>query len=251
MTTRHKAARAAQISSALTSCTDSAQQNQNKGFLRRELSATSDQEAREKQIPLPPLRDRDDEEGRQERPKNRSEDRPLHQKGRGGMGGGAIDRRKERSLHSASRRATIRRGRKNRAAPVGMTAWEEWQENPRTGLKTGHYLRKREAGTVDLGHDVSCAPTGTERTPRLTLTKRGWGAHTPKTHPCINQTRKDGPPRSSTIASQRLFPISFIEFGSSSLLCYVAVHSLAPSASCGGRHPRKHRKFFMERHFKP
>jgi len=105
---------------------------------RRELSAISDQEAREKQIPLPPLRDRDDEEGRQERPKNRSEDRPLHQKGRSGMGGVAIDRRKERSLHSAARRATIRHERKNRAAPVGMTAEE------RGGTGSGSSDRKGE-----------------------------------------------------------------------------------------------------------
>jgi len=35
------------------------------------------------------------------------------------------------------------------------------------------------------------------------------------------------------------------------LLCYAAVHSPAPSASCEGSHPRKHRKSFMERHFKP
>ncbi len=56
---------------------------------------------------------------------------------------------------------------------------------------------------------------------------------------------------SSTTARQRDFPISFFEFRSSILLCYVAVHSLAPSVSCEGSHPRKHRKFFMERHLKP
>jgi hypothetical protein len=56
------------------------------------------------------------------------------------MGGGAIDRRKERSLHSAARRATIRRGRKNRAAPVGMTAEE------RGGTGSGASDRKEERG---------------------------------------------------------------------------------------------------------
>jgi hypothetical protein len=54
------------------------------------------------------------------------------------MGGGAIDRRKERSLHSAARRATIRRGRKNWAAPVGMTAEE------RGGTGSGSSDRKEE-----------------------------------------------------------------------------------------------------------
>ena len=55
----------------------------------------------------------------------------------------------------------------------------------------------------------------------------------------------------SLAPSRCRFSISFFEFRCSILLCYLAVHSLAPSVSCEGSLPRKHRKFFMERHFKP
>jgi len=55
----------------------------------------------------------------------------------------------ERSLHSAARRAIIRRGRKNRAAPVGMTVrgrrddGEGKQEKPKNRSKD-RPLRERE-----------------------------------------------------------------------------------------------------------
>src|SRR5208283_3960321 len=54
-------------------------------------------------------------------------------------------------------------------------------------------LHKKERA----GHDVSC--------PYEDGTK-------PKTHPCRNRTRKDGPPTNSTDARQRDSPISFFEF---------------------------------------
>ena len=52
---------------------------------------------------------------------------------------------RSRSLHFAARRAIIRRGRESRAASVGMTAGGRGKRNPRTGLKTGHYIRQRAA----------------------------------------------------------------------------------------------------------
>jgi hypothetical protein len=50
-----------------------------------------------------------------------------------GAGMDTITGQEERSLHSAARRAIIRRERKNRAAPVGMTAGERRSAEPRSG----------------------------------------------------------------------------------------------------------------------
>jgi len=73
-----------------------------------------------------------------------------------GLEGGG-DKRTERSLHPgdahgagksrfAARRAIRRRGRKNRAASVGMTEGNEGKRDPRTGLKTGHYKGEEKSG---------------------------------------------------------------------------------------------------------
>ncbi len=67
-----------------------------------------------------------------------------------GTGGGAKHKRSEGSLRSAARRATIRRARKNRAAPLGMTAERRGKRNPRTDLKIGHYTKK-ESGPPQKG----------------------------------------------------------------------------------------------------
>jgi hypothetical protein len=100
----------------------------------------------------------------------------------------------------------------------------------------------------------------------------------PKTHPCIHQTRKDGAPGlwgelSATSEQEerekQIPPVRELSATSDQrsggkkkaipplatshsplLLCYLAVHSL-PRARPAGSHPRKHRKFFMERPFQP
>ena len=72
-----------------------------------------------------------------------------------GMVCGARQKSAEGSLHSAARRAIIRRAGENRAAPVGMTklaggmtATSKGERNPRTGPAqrgTGHYRGRRTA----------------------------------------------------------------------------------------------------------
>jgi hypothetical protein len=99
-----------------------------------------------------------------------------------GMGGGASIRQEERSLRPdetygaqnsrcAARRAIIRRERRNRAAPVpstplragGMTEGRKDKRNSRTGLKTGHYIRKRGGGhDPDGSRDRCVGPFGRE-----------------------------------------------------------------------------------------
>jgi len=75
-------------------------------------------------------------------------------------GGG--DKRAERSLHSAARRAIIRRGGENRAAPVpstplragGMTEGKKGKRNLRTGpAERDRPLHKKERGGRDGGEE--------------------------------------------------------------------------------------------------
>jgi hypothetical protein len=120
---------------------------------------------------------------------------------RSAMGSGFSIRQEERSLRSAARRAIIRRERKNRAAPVGMTnigsicfgeccmsdmnvrppKEEErqekgghdvscpYEEDTRTDLKVGHYKGGRAARLPDrVGVDAR-RPYTRRRDPRTDL----------------------------------------------------------------------------------
>jgi hypothetical protein len=102
------------------------------------------------------------------------------------------------------------------------------------------------------------APTRTDGTPRPTLanTKPARMGHPATQDPPLQTPNPQGWATQEPPFSNFVFRVS--RFGTCSrsplatshsplLLCYVAVHSLAPSASCEGSHPRKHRKSFMER----
>jgi|SRR5271157_258614 len=86
----------------------------------------------------------------------------------------------------------------------------------------------------------------------------------PKTHPCPHQPRKDGSPCDFPISffelcvsgdlarhSSLVYPERFVR-RATAVICYAMWRSTPlPRARPTGSHPRKHRKFFMERYCQP
>jgi len=105
----------------------------------------------------------------------------------------------ERSLHYAARRATIRRGRESRAAPVGMTSLGRGDLGGRTGrfarddkfacalprwgpaCRTPTKARATPKSTVLSRIRVDRGDCATEREPKTQVKNRTWGTRQPKT----------------------------------------------------------------------